>query len=222
MPYKIFKVKGGWKVGKESGEKMANGRKFASDKPLSLKEAKKQMAAIGISRSRRMGSPLPVGQNKIVITVLHGECFGDQDRMCDRKSRKNGKRVFELFSSGQEKDSSTRSYIMKKSGDVIYLDTRMHRGECDHRIEDCKKKSQFFQKLDSIVTKETVIVNVHSSPNDKDFMVYPESREDLALQMREFLVENLELKVELEPYEEKSHLLHERYPNNLVFSVYFS
>lgn len=111
---------------------------------------------------------------------------------------------------------------MKKSGDVIYLDTRMHRGECDHRISDCKKKSQFFQKLDSLVTKETVIVNVHSSPNDKDFMVYPESREDLALQMREFLVENLGLEVELEPYPEKSHLLHERYPNNLVFSVYFS
>ena len=72
MPYKIVKVKGGWKVGKESGELMANGRKYASDKPLSLKGAAKQLAAIGISRSKRMRSPLPVGKNKIVITVLHG------------------------------------------------------------------------------------------------------------------------------------------------------
>ena len=209
-------------MGKESGEKMANGRKYASDKPLSLKGAKKQLAAIGISRSKRMGSPLPVGKNKIVITVLHGECFGDKDGMCDRRSRENGKRVFKLFSSGKEKDMNTSSYIMKKSGDVVYLDTRIHKGHCDHRIGDCKKKSQFFEKLDSLVTRDTVIVNIHTSPNDRDFMVYPESREDLSLQMREFLVENLGLEVELEPYEEKTHLLHERYPNNLVFSVYFS
>ena len=118
MPYKIYKVKGGWKVGKEGGEIMANGRKYASDKPLSLKQAKKQLAAIGISRSRRMGSPLPVGKNKIVITVLHGECFGDQDRLCDRKSRENGKRVFKLFSSGDERSLNTDSSIMKKSGDI--------------------------------------------------------------------------------------------------------
>ena len=111
---------------------------------------------------------------------------------------------------------------MRRSGDVFYLDSRMHKGECDHRIEDCRGKSQFFEKLDSLVTKETVIINVHTSPNGKDFMVYPESREDLSIQMREFLVENLGLEVDLEPYEEKSHLLHERYPNNLVFSVYFS
>lgn len=222
MPYKIFKVRGGWKVGKEGGEVMANGRKYASDKPLSLKGAKKQLAAIGISRSKRMSSPLPIGKNKIVITVLHGECFGDEDGICDRRSRENGKRVFKLFSSGQVREMNTPSYIMRKSGNVVYLDTRMHKGQCDHRVEDCKKKSQFFEKLDSLVSKETVIINVHSSPDGKDFMVYPESKEDLSLQMREFLVEILGLEVELEPYEEKTHLLHERYPNNLVFSVYFS
>ena len=209
-------------MGKENGELMANGRKYASDKPLSLKGAKKQLAAIGISRSRRMGSPLPIGKNKIVITVLHGECFGDEDGICDRRSRENGKRVFKLFSSGQVREMNTPSYIMRKSGNVVYLDTRMHRGQCDHRVEDCKKKSQFFEKLDSLVSRETVIINVHSSPDGKDFMVYPASKEDLSLQMREFLVENLGLEVELEPYEEKTHLLHERYPNNLVFSIYFS
>ena len=222
MPYKIVKVKGGWKVGKENGEVMDNGRKYASDKPLTLKNAKKQLAAIGISRSRRMGSPLPLSKNKIVVTVLHGECFGDQDRACDRKSRNNGKRVFSIFSGETVNDESTKYYIMKKSGDTIYLDTRIHRGVCDHTTSDCSKKSNCFKKLDSLVSGKTVIINIHSSGTNRDFLVYPESRGDLSLQMREFLVENLDLDLEMEPYPEKSHVLHERYPDNLVFSIYFS
>lgn len=222
MPYKIVKVKGGWKVGKERGELMANGRKYASDKPLTLENAKKQLAAIGISRSKRMSSPLPISKNKIVITVLHGECFGDQDRSCDRKSRENGKKVFSLFSGKNTKDESTKSYIMKKSKNTVYLDTKIHRETCDHARNECFKKSHFFKKLDSLVSKETIIINVHSSGTNRNILVHPELREDLALQMREFLVETLNLDVEMEPYPEKSHVLHERYPNNLVFSIYFS
>ena len=34
MPYKVFKVDGGYKVGKKDGSKMGNGRKYASNKPL--------------------------------------------------------------------------------------------------------------------------------------------------------------------------------------------
>lgn len=49
MPYKIFKVDGGYKVGKKNGEKMSNGRKFASNKPLTYEKAKAQMKAIIIS-----------------------------------------------------------------------------------------------------------------------------------------------------------------------------
>lgn len=49
MPYKVFKVDGGYKVGKEDGSKMGNGRKYASNKPLTKEKAKKQMQAILIS-----------------------------------------------------------------------------------------------------------------------------------------------------------------------------
>jgi hypothetical protein len=48
MPYELKKVKGGWKVQKKGGELMRNGRRFASDKPLSEEQAKKQMAAMYI------------------------------------------------------------------------------------------------------------------------------------------------------------------------------
>ena len=46
MPYSIFKVKGGFKVGKSDGKPMRNGRMFASDKPLTKKNAEKQMRAM--------------------------------------------------------------------------------------------------------------------------------------------------------------------------------
>ena len=49
MPYKLVKVKGGYKVGKEDGSKMANGRKYASNKPLTKEKATKQMQAIIIN-----------------------------------------------------------------------------------------------------------------------------------------------------------------------------
>lgn len=49
MPYKIFKVEGGYKVGKKDGSKFSNGRRFASNKPLSKEKAIKQMQAIIIN-----------------------------------------------------------------------------------------------------------------------------------------------------------------------------
>jgi|TARA_R110002110_G_scaffold279610_2_gene494550 hypothetical protein len=52
MPYKLFKVKGGWKVGKKDGTKMSNGRKYASNKPLTKEKALGQMRAIIISEKR--------------------------------------------------------------------------------------------------------------------------------------------------------------------------
>lgn len=46
MPYEIYKVRGGYKVGKKDGSVMGNGRQFASDKPLTQEKAKKQLAAL--------------------------------------------------------------------------------------------------------------------------------------------------------------------------------
>lgn len=47
MPYKIFKVDGGYKVGKKDNSKMNN----ASNKPMSYKKAVAQMKAIIISEN---------------------------------------------------------------------------------------------------------------------------------------------------------------------------
>jgi hypothetical protein len=55
MPYKLFPVRNdegkllGYKVGKKDGSKMSNGRRFASNKPLSKKRATSQMQAIIIN-----------------------------------------------------------------------------------------------------------------------------------------------------------------------------
>lgn len=48
MPYELKKVKGGWKVQKKGGGLMSNGRRYASDKPLTEEQAKKQLAAMYI------------------------------------------------------------------------------------------------------------------------------------------------------------------------------
>lgn len=49
MPYKVFKVDGGYKVGKKDGNKTGNGRKYASNKALTKEKAKKQMQAMMIN-----------------------------------------------------------------------------------------------------------------------------------------------------------------------------
>lgn len=46
MPYKLFKVPGGYKVGKSDGKPMSNGKMYASNKPLSKERAEKQMKAM--------------------------------------------------------------------------------------------------------------------------------------------------------------------------------
>lgn len=46
MPYEVYKVRGGYKVGKSDGKPMSSGRMYASDKPLSQEKAKKQLAAL--------------------------------------------------------------------------------------------------------------------------------------------------------------------------------
>jgi hypothetical protein len=51
MPYEIKKVKGGYKVQKKGGGPMRNGRRFASDDPLPLERAKKQLAALYASEN---------------------------------------------------------------------------------------------------------------------------------------------------------------------------
>ncbi len=53
MPYKVVKTTGGYKVGLQSGGKMSNGRYYLSNRPLSLKDAKKQMKAVQISEKRK-------------------------------------------------------------------------------------------------------------------------------------------------------------------------
>lgn len=52
MPYQVYKVKGGYKVGKEDKSPMREGKKFASDKPLSKERAQAQMKAIYASENR--------------------------------------------------------------------------------------------------------------------------------------------------------------------------
>ena len=51
MPYHVVKVSGGYKVAKSDGSKMSNGRKYASNKPLTKKKAEAQMRAIYASEA---------------------------------------------------------------------------------------------------------------------------------------------------------------------------
>lgn len=51
MPYSIYEISEGnevlgYQVGKSDGKKMSNGRRFASNKPLSYERAEKQMKAL--------------------------------------------------------------------------------------------------------------------------------------------------------------------------------
>ena len=53
MPYKIVKVKNGYKVGLVSGSKMSNGKKYLSDKVLTKAQAEKQKKAVEMSESKK-------------------------------------------------------------------------------------------------------------------------------------------------------------------------
>ena len=52
MPYELAKVRGGYKVQKKGGGEMRSGRRYASDQPLPLEKAKKQLAAMYISEEK--------------------------------------------------------------------------------------------------------------------------------------------------------------------------
>ena len=49
MPYKIVKSGNGFFVGLRSGEKMSNGKKYLSRKPLSREGAKRQLMAVQLA-----------------------------------------------------------------------------------------------------------------------------------------------------------------------------
>lgn len=53
MPYRVYKVGNGYKVGLVSGEKMSNGKKYLSEKPLSREGAKRQMLAVELREKGR-------------------------------------------------------------------------------------------------------------------------------------------------------------------------
>jgi hypothetical protein len=57
MPYKLFKIDGGYKVGLVSGGKMSTGKRFLSVKPLTKKQAEKQLEAVRISESKKPKKP---------------------------------------------------------------------------------------------------------------------------------------------------------------------
>ncbi len=53
MPYKLFKIDGGYKVGLVSGGKMSTGKRFLSIKPLTKKQGKKQLPAVRNSKNKK-------------------------------------------------------------------------------------------------------------------------------------------------------------------------
>lgn len=74
MPYKLFKVDGGYKVGKKDGSKMANGRKFASNKALTKERAEKQKRALEISEGESVkGAPSKTHKGDKDYTTKKGD-----------------------------------------------------------------------------------------------------------------------------------------------------
>ena len=52
MPYQVKKVKGGYKVGLETGGIMSNKRYYLSNKPLTFKQATAQKKAVSINEGK--------------------------------------------------------------------------------------------------------------------------------------------------------------------------
>lgn len=82
MPYELKKVKGGWKVQKKGGELMSNGRRFASDKPLTEEQAKKQLTAMNIHEhvykiKRSPQGELPPSRKKEDQARIYKVCRAD-------------------------------------------------------------------------------------------------------------------------------------------------
>ncbi|MCH9622045.1 MAG: hypothetical protein S4CHLAM20_14790 [Chlamydiia bacterium] len=88
MPYELKKVKGGWKVQKKGGGLMSNGRRFASDKPLTEEKAKKQMAAMYIQEKTYQIKRSPKGK----LPPLIAEKFHREGR-CYKVCRQDGRKL---------------------------------------------------------------------------------------------------------------------------------
>ena len=90
MRFKLFIVEGGWKVGLKSGEKMKNGRKFASNKPLSKERAMKQLQALEIAESGRSvkGAPSKTHKGDKDYTTKRGDKDFHRKKHDVKKSRK--------------------------------------------------------------------------------------------------------------------------------------
>jgi len=54
MPYKLFKVEGGYKVGLVSALRMSNNKRYLSNRPLTRKEAVAQLAAVNIRENMKV------------------------------------------------------------------------------------------------------------------------------------------------------------------------
>ncbi len=59
MPYKLYKVVGGYKVGKADGTKMSNGRMYLSNKPKTKEAAKKQMIDVDSNEPKMVKKKKP-------------------------------------------------------------------------------------------------------------------------------------------------------------------
>lgn len=53
MPYKLYSMKGGYKVGLVDGGKMSNGKRFLSNKILTKKQAEAQKKAVEINEKQK-------------------------------------------------------------------------------------------------------------------------------------------------------------------------
>jgi len=62
MPYKIYKVTGGFKVGLADGTKMRNGRMYLSNKPKTKEAAKKQLIAVETNEPRIKKKPKKINK----------------------------------------------------------------------------------------------------------------------------------------------------------------
>ena len=88
MPYELKEVKGGWKVQKKGGGLMSNGRRFASEIPLTKEKARKQMAAMYIQEKTYQIKRFPREKlPPLVANKLH------QDERVYKVCRKDGQKL---------------------------------------------------------------------------------------------------------------------------------
>ena len=157
MPYKIFRVTGGYKVGKEDGSIMGNGRRYASNKPLTRKKAEAQMKAMVISEGLRSPFSIPEKTSALILTVTNSKCHGEGDKKCDLKSSGVAKDIFEKARDGEEG-------IIEENDDIVHhvagtnhlLIAKSHHYDCEENEEVCRMKQKgFFDKLNDLVKGES-------------------------------------------------------------------